>query len=131
MALTMKSWSKMKSQSVMSTAHKFLDNINLFMASREVPEGLSTRSSRRGPKESSLRLKLGPAHAHRRIWSTLDPITLTKMDFGLQEGLFVDAMGVPMRAPGQRWGTKEFLVDGAQCNPWRTKHRSKEWKRYR
>ena len=49
--------------------------------------------------------------------STLDSITLNEMSFGPEEELFIDAKGVSMPSPGQEWGTKAFLVDGAQAQP--------------
>ena len=49
--------------------------------------------------------------------STLDSITLNEMSFQPQEELFIDAKGVSMPSPGQAWGTKAFLVDGAQAQP--------------
>ena len=49
--------------------------------------------------------------------STLDSITLNEMSFGSEEELFIDAKGVSMPSPGQAWGTKAFLVDGAQAQP--------------
>ena len=49
--------------------------------------------------------------------STLDCITLNEMSFGPEEELFIDAKGVSMPFPGQAWGTKAFLVDGAQAQP--------------
>ena len=49
--------------------------------------------------------------------STLDSITLTKMIFGPEEELFIDAKGLSMPSTGQAWGTKAFLVDGAQAQP--------------
>ena len=49
--------------------------------------------------------------------STLDSITLNEMSFGPEEELFIDAKGVSMPSPGQAWGTKAFLVDGAQAEP--------------
>ena len=49
--------------------------------------------------------------------STLDSITLNEMSFGPEERLFIDANGLPMPSPGQAWGTKAFLVDGAQAQP--------------
>ena len=49
--------------------------------------------------------------------STLDSITLNEMSFGPEEELFIDAKGVSMPSPGQAWGTKAFLVDGAQPQP--------------
>ena len=49
--------------------------------------------------------------------STLDSITLNEMSFGSEEELFIDAKGVSMPSPGQVWGTKAFLVDGAQAQP--------------
>ena len=49
--------------------------------------------------------------------STLDSITLNEMSFGPEEELFIDAKGVSMPSPGQAWGTKAFLVDGAQAQP--------------
>ena len=47
--------------------------------------------------------------------STLDSITLNEMSFRSEEELFIDAKGVSMPSPGQAWGTKAFLVDGAQA----------------
>ena len=49
--------------------------------------------------------------------STLDSITLNEMSFGPEEELFIDAKGVSMPSPGQAWGTKVFLLDGAQAQP--------------
>ena len=49
--------------------------------------------------------------------STLDSITLNKMSFKPEEELFIDAKGLSMPSPGQAWGTKAFLVDGAQAQP--------------
>ena len=49
--------------------------------------------------------------------ATLDSIGLNKMSFGPEEELFIDAKGVSMPSPGQAWGTKAFLVDGAQAQP--------------
>ena len=49
--------------------------------------------------------------------SRLDSITLNEMSFGPEEELFIDAKGVSMPSPGQAWGTKAFLVDGAQAQP--------------
>ena len=49
--------------------------------------------------------------------STLDSITLNEMSFGPEEELFIDTKGVSMPFPGQAWGTKGFLVDGAQAQP--------------
>ena len=49
--------------------------------------------------------------------STLDSITLSGMSFGPEEELFIDANGLSMPSPGQAWGTKAFLVDGAQAQP--------------
>ena len=49
--------------------------------------------------------------------STLDSITLNEMSFGPEEELFIDAKGLSMPSPGQAWGTKAFLVDGAQAQP--------------
>ena len=49
--------------------------------------------------------------------STLDSITLDEMSFGPEKELFIDAKGVSMPSPGQAWGTKAFLVDGAQAQP--------------
>ena len=48
---------------------------------------------------------------------TLDYITLNEMSFGPEEELFIDAKGVSMPLPGQAWGTKALLVDGAQAQP--------------
>ena len=39
------------------------------------------------------------------------------MSFGPEEELFIDAKGLSMPSPGQAWGTKAFLVDGAQAQP--------------
>ena len=49
--------------------------------------------------------------------STLDSITLNEMSFRPEEELFIDAKGLSMPSPGQAWGTKTFLVDGAQAQP--------------
>ena len=49
--------------------------------------------------------------------STLDTITLNEMSFGPEEELFIDAKCLSMPSPGQAWGTKAFLVDGAQAQP--------------
>ena len=49
--------------------------------------------------------------------STLDSITLSEMSFMPEEELFIDANGLSMPSPGQAWGTKAFLVDGAQAQP--------------
>ena len=49
--------------------------------------------------------------------STLDSITLNEMSFGPEEELFIDANGLSMPSPCQAWGTKAFLVDGAQAQP--------------
>ena len=49
--------------------------------------------------------------------STLDSITLNEMSFGPDEELFIDAKGLSMPSPGQAWGTKAFLVDGAHTQP--------------
>ena len=49
--------------------------------------------------------------------STLDSITLNEMSSGPEEELFIDAKGLSMPSPGQAWGTKAFLVDGAQPQP--------------
>ena len=49
--------------------------------------------------------------------STLDSITLNGMSFGPGEELFIDVNGLSMPSPGQAWGTKAFLVDGAQAQP--------------
>ena len=48
---------------------------------------------------------------------TLDSITLNEMSFRPEEELFIDAKGLSMPSPGQAWGTKVFLVDGAQAQP--------------
>ena len=47
----------------------------------------------------------------------MDSITLNEMSFGPEEELFIDAKGLSMPSPGQAWGTKAFLVDGAQAQP--------------
>ena len=39
------------------------------------------------------------------------------MSFGPEEELCIDAKGLSMPSPGQVWGTKAFLVDGAQAKP--------------
>ena len=49
--------------------------------------------------------------------STLDSITLNDMSFGPEEELFIDPKGLSMPSPGRAWGTKAFLVDGAQAQP--------------
>ena len=49
--------------------------------------------------------------------STLDSITLNEMSFGAEEELFIDAKGLSMPSQGQAWGTKAFVVDGAQAQP--------------
>ena len=49
--------------------------------------------------------------------STLDSITLNEMSFGPEEELFIDAKGLSMPSLGQAWGTKAFLVEGAQGQP--------------
>ena len=49
--------------------------------------------------------------------SKLDSITLNEMSFGTEEELFIDAKGLSMPSLGQAWGTKAFLVDGAQAQP--------------
>ena len=49
--------------------------------------------------------------------STLDSIILNEMSFGPEKELFIDAKGLSMPSPGQAWGTKAFLVDGAQAQP--------------
>ena len=49
--------------------------------------------------------------------STLDSITLNEMSFRPEEELVIDAKGLSMPSPGQAWGTKAFLVDGAQAQP--------------
>ena len=51
------------------------------------------------------------------LGSTLDSITLNEMSFGPEEELFIDAKGVSMPPLDQAWGTKAFLVDGAQAQP--------------
>ena len=53
----------------------------------------------------------------KSLKSTLDSITLNEMSFGPEEELFIDAKGLSMPSPGQAWGTKAFLVDGAQAQP--------------
>ena len=49
--------------------------------------------------------------------STLDSITLNEKSFRPEEELFIDAKGLSMPSPVQAWGTKAFLVDGAQAQP--------------
>ena len=49
--------------------------------------------------------------------SLLDSITLNEMSFGPEEELFIDAKGLSMPSRGRAWGTKAFLVDGAQAQP--------------
>ena len=39
------------------------------------------------------------------------------MSFGPEKELFIEAKGLSMPSPGQAWGTKAFLVDGAQAQP--------------
>ena len=51
--------------------------------------------------------------------SMLDSITLDEMSFGPDKELFIDAKGSSMPSPCQAWGTKAFLVDGAQAQPTR------------
>ena len=51
------------------------------------------------------------------LQSTLDSINLNQMSFGPEEELFIDAKGLSMPSTGQAWGTKAFLVDGAQVQP--------------
>ena len=46
---------------------------------------------------------------------TLHSITLKEMSFSPEEQLFIEAKGLCMPSPGQAWGTKAFLVDGAQA----------------
>ena len=43
--------------------------------------------------------------------------SLNEMSFGPEEEWFIDAKGLSMPSPGQMWGTKAFLVDGAQAQP--------------
>ena len=61
--------------------------------------------------------------------STLDSITLNEMSFGPEEELFIDAKGVSMPSLGQAWGTKAFLVDGAQAQPTGDEALSVGWRR--
>ena len=49
--------------------------------------------------------------------SALDSITLNEMSLGPEKELFIDAKGFSMPSPGQVWGTKALLVDGAQAQP--------------
>ena len=49
--------------------------------------------------------------------STLDSITLNEMSLGPEGELFINAKGLSMPSLGQAWGTKGFLVDGAQAQP--------------
>ena len=49
--------------------------------------------------------------------STLDSITLNEMSFRPEEELFIHARDISMPSSGQAWGTKAFLVDGAQAQP--------------
>ena len=49
--------------------------------------------------------------------STLNSITLNEMSFGPEEELFIGAEGLSMPSPSQAWGTKAFLMDGAQAQP--------------
>ena len=49
--------------------------------------------------------------------STLDSITPSEMSFWPEKELFINAKGVSMPCWGQAWGTKAFLVDGAQAQP--------------
>ena len=39
------------------------------------------------------------------------------MSFGPEEELFINAKGLSMPSRGQAWGTKAFLMDGAQAQP--------------
>ena len=48
---------------------------------------------------------------------TPDSITLNDMSFGPEIELFIDAKGLSLPCLGQAWGTKAFLVDGAQAQP--------------
>ena len=45
------------------------------------------------------------------------PAPSTTQGSTFKEELFIDAKGVSMPSPGQAWGTKAFLVDGAQAQP--------------
>ena len=49
--------------------------------------------------------------------STLDSITLNEMSFRPEQESFIDTKGFSMPSAGQAWGTKAFLVDGAQTQP--------------
>ena len=49
--------------------------------------------------------------------SKLDSIILDEISFKPEEELFMNAKGLSMPSPGQPWGTKAFLVDGAQAQP--------------
>ena len=44
---------------------------------------------------------------------TLHSVTLSEMQVGPEERLFIDAKGIPMPGPEEAWITKGFLVDGA------------------
>ena len=44
-------------------------------------------------------------------------MTLNEMSFGPEDKLFIDPKGVSMPSLGKAWGTKAFLVDGAQAQP--------------
>ena len=46
---------------------------------------------------------------------TLESISLNGMRFGCEEQLFFDTESIQMRAPGQAWSTKAFLIDRSQC----------------
>ena len=66
-------------------------------------------------KIPDLRWRRSSRIGRRGSWSepTLDSITLNEMSFGPEEELFIDAKP----SLGQAWGTKGFLVDGAQAQP--------------
>ena len=74
------------------------------MAPLTTPDVQWRRSPRIGRRDAGLK-------------RTLDSITLNDMSFGPEEELFIDAKGVSMPSLGQAWGTKAFLVDGAQAQP--------------
>ena len=80
------------------------------MAPWTIPDVRWRRSTRIGRRGSAPCPQEG-------LKSTLDSITLNEMSFGPEEELFIDAKGLSMPSPGQAWGTKAFLVDGAQAQP--------------
>ena len=84
------------------------------MAPWKIPDVRWRRSSRIGRRGSGIGSTPCPLEG---LKSTLDSITLNEMSIGPEEELFIDAKGLSMPSPGQAWGTKAFLVDGAQAQP--------------